>query len=462
MKEPTVSIVTIFLNAERFIAEAIESVLAQTCDQWELLLVDDGSTDRGTTIARDYATRFPGRIFYHEHDAHSNRGMSASRNLGIRRSHAPFIAFLDADDVWLPNKLERQVAILESQSVAMVYGASQYWHGWTGRWEDTIKDHISNIGVPPDSIFQPPALLALLLGGIHTPCPSDILVRRDALDRVGGFEESFIGLRQLYEDQAFLSKIYLDATVFVSNECWDRYRIHDDSCDSVALRTGRHHEAHVYFLRWLQDYIAARQVGDEIRDSLNSSLEDALQARRWASESNYSKDDSEQEFRCLQWWLRVADGNGAALDLIDRTGNTVCIEIKRAMTRIGHDIQLNVPRFTLQVRRSYQLSFMARAESVRSMNVGCSLSYPPWDNLGLYHPFNLTSEWQEYSVGFCATDGSINARIHFDVGEQPGSVAIRNVRLLDMLEKKFVHSDQPPVPGNLGLIADSIQRAVRR
>src|SRR5918999_1055965 len=112
--KPLVSVIMIFLNAEKFIEEAIESVFAQTYDSWELLLVDDGSTDDSTDIALRYAQQNPERVRYLEHDSHLNRGMSASRNLGITHAIGEYIAFLDADDVWLPHKLEQQVAILSS------------------------------------------------------------------------------------------------------------------------------------------------------------------------------------------------------------------------------------------------------------------------------------------------------------------------------------------------------------
>src|SRR5205809_3316024 len=78
--QPLVSGTIIFLNAERFIDEAIQSVLAQTYENWELLLVDDGSTDGSTAIARSYAERYPAKIRYLEHPGHKNHGMSASRN----------------------------------------------------------------------------------------------------------------------------------------------------------------------------------------------------------------------------------------------------------------------------------------------------------------------------------------------------------------------------------------------
>src|SRR5262245_21147944 len=102
-----VSVIISFLNAERFIQEAIESVFAQGYEHWELLLVDDGSTDESTAIARRYTAQHPERVRYLEHAGHQNRGLSASRNLGIRHAQGEYIAFLDADDVWLPHRSSR-------------------------------------------------------------------------------------------------------------------------------------------------------------------------------------------------------------------------------------------------------------------------------------------------------------------------------------------------------------------
>src|SRR3990172_11731590 len=122
-EKPLVSVIIIFYNEERFIEEALECVFAQTYTNWELLLVDDGTTDNSTAIAQRYAEKYPEKVYYLEHPGHQNRGMSATRNLVIANAKGEFIAFLDADDVWLPHKLERQLAIIESQpDAAMVYG----------------------------------------------------------------------------------------------------------------------------------------------------------------------------------------------------------------------------------------------------------------------------------------------------------------------------------------------------
>src|SRR3712207_6601956 len=109
-----VSCIITYLNAEEFVEESIESVLAQTHDNLELLLVDDGSTDGSTEIGRLYAERFPDRIRYLEHAGHENRGAAASRNFGIGHARGEYIALLDSDDVWLGHKLREQVDILDA------------------------------------------------------------------------------------------------------------------------------------------------------------------------------------------------------------------------------------------------------------------------------------------------------------------------------------------------------------
>ena len=221
-----VSIVMIFFNEERFIQEAIDSVFAQTYEDWELLLVDDGSTDDSKRIAQSLATQYPKKVRYLEHEGHRNRGMSASRNLGIAHAKGEYIAFLDADDVWLPDKLEQQNALLEKEhEAALVCGHTQWWYGWTGNPADIRRDFVQQLDVPLDTLVQPPALLVQFLQN-EWAVFHDILVRRESLEAVGGYEESFRGIYQAYEDQALQSKLCLDLPAFVSDACWCRYRQH--------------------------------------------------------------------------------------------------------------------------------------------------------------------------------------------------------------------------------------------
>jgi glycosyltransferase involved in cell wall biosynthesis len=256
-----VSVIIIFWNAEAFLGEAIASVVAQTYPHWELLLVDDGSTDGSTVIAQQAVAAAPQRMRYLCHPQHANRGMSASRNLGIAAAQGEYLAFLDADDVWLPEKLSRQVALLAAvPEAALVYGPTEWWYSWTGRAEDEGRDEVAPLGVPPNTLLPPPLLVTRFLRqeGL-SPCTCGLLVRSEVVERVGRFEESFRGL---YEDQAFVAKVCLTAPVFASTECWSRYRQHPNSACSVADKAGQARVARLTFLNWLSAYLSEHRFTD--------------------------------------------------------------------------------------------------------------------------------------------------------------------------------------------------------
>jgi glycosyltransferase involved in cell wall biosynthesis len=256
---PLVSVVVIFWNAAPFLREAIESVRAQSYPCRELLLVDDGSSDESSAIARRYAADDPGQVRYLEHAGHANLGMSASRNLGIRRAQGSYLAFLDADDVWFSNALEDQVAILQAHpEAAMVYGPIQYWYSWSGKPEDRQRDQVERLGVPADTLIDPPRLLPLFLRD-KAAVPSGVMVKRGVVESVGGFEDTFRGE---YEDQVFCAKICLAAPVFAAGSCWYRYRQHPDSCVLRGQQTGETHAARLRFLNWLAGYLTERKVRD--------------------------------------------------------------------------------------------------------------------------------------------------------------------------------------------------------
>lgn len=273
--KPLVSVIIIFLNAQQFIKEAIESVLAQTYDNWELLLVDDGSTDGSTDTALEYTVRYPHRIQYLEHRNHENRGMSVSRNLGILKATGKYFALLDADDVWLPHKLEHQIAILESHpETAMVYGPVQYWYSWTGKPADVGRDFMQDLIVKADTLYKPLELFATFLENeVAVPCIGSFLVRRHVTERVGGFVEAFRGL---YEDQVFFTKVCLQAPIFVSSECTLKYRRHPTAaCVVVKGKKQIIYTARLAFLRWLKTHLTRENIRD--RDVWRT-LQKALQA----------------------------------------------------------------------------------------------------------------------------------------------------------------------------------------
>ena len=263
-REPLVSVVIVFLNAEEFLQEAIQSVFAQGYSRWELLLVDDGSTDTSSQIAQRCARDHSERVRYLEHSGHANLGIPASRNAGIRQASGTYVSFLDADDVWVNTKLEQQVAILEQHpKAAMVYGLDLYWFSWSKDATARRSDHVHRLGVPPNRVIDSPTLLPLFLRGkAVVPTPSGILVRRAVLERLEGFAELFIGIYGSYEDQAFYAKLCLCAPVIVSDLCWVKYRQHPGSVMAQVQGLGKEAVARRFYLDWLVEYLSERRVVD--------------------------------------------------------------------------------------------------------------------------------------------------------------------------------------------------------
>ena len=268
--KPLVSCIIIFLNAELFIREAIESVFSQTYKSWELILVDDGSTDGSTSIALSYAEKFSDRVRYVEHQNHQNRGMSASRNLGVHHANGEYIAFLDADDVWLPQKLERQVEILEEhQEAALVFGPWQSWSSWQKDAEQS--DWIQNLHVQTGGIIYPPTLVSLWLQHEEAiPGHCATLARRKIFQGIGGFEDDF---RDMYEDAVWLTKVCLETPVYVEGSYWGRYRQHSEkSCEKV-LNAGKMESARIIFLNWVKRYLLNNHIqAAEVYSALDKEL----------------------------------------------------------------------------------------------------------------------------------------------------------------------------------------------
>ena len=175
--EPLVSVITPAYNVAWCIARAVDSVLAQDFRAWELIVVNDGSTDGTRARLEGYG----GAITVVNQD---NRGMSAARNAGIRRARGTYVAFLDADDWWLPAKLSRQVDLMQNRPEV---GFSST----TVRVEDG-EGRLLNLWRCPNGSTEILATLFAQNAAIAGGC-SAVMVRRDLLDRVGLFDESLRG-----------------------------------------------------------------------------------------------------------------------------------------------------------------------------------------------------------------------------------------------------------------------------
>ncbi|GAA6323819.1 glycosyltransferase family 2 protein [Fusobacterium ulcerans] len=117
-KEPLVSIITPLYNSEKYIGKTIESVLNQTYKNWEMLIIDDCSKDNGVKIVNNYILKDKRiKLFRNE----KNEGVSFSRNRAIDLSQGKYIAFLDSDDLWKKEKLEKQISFMEKNNIALSY-----------------------------------------------------------------------------------------------------------------------------------------------------------------------------------------------------------------------------------------------------------------------------------------------------------------------------------------------------
>ena len=170
---PSVSVVIPAFERRDLTAEAVDSVLRQTVRDLELVVVDDGSRDgTGEHVLQRFGDPRV-RVVRQE-----NLGVSAARNRGARETSGEWVAFLDSDDLWLPRKLERQLAALESDPGRVACYTEEVWHR-NGRWANPRKIHAKPSGL----IFARCLPLCVI-------SPSSVVIRRDVFETLGGFDES--------------------------------------------------------------------------------------------------------------------------------------------------------------------------------------------------------------------------------------------------------------------------------
>ncbi|MEJ1156754.1 glycosyltransferase family 2 protein [Prosthecomicrobium sp. N25] len=293
---PRVSIVTPFLDAEPFLAQAIDSVRAQTVPDWELLLVDDGARDGSRAVAEAAAAEDP-RIRLLPAPA-GPEGPAAARNRGLAAAGGEFVAFLDADDRLEPAMLAVTLDVLERRpDVAMVYGPTVWWHP-----DDPARDWTEPMDGRAGRVFPPPRLLVdvLLLQDGQVPCIGSVLVRRTALEAVGGFEESL----RLYEDQTLWVKLFLRFPIAVVAEPLSRYRQHPASASAAAAAAGLYrrtgeHPARAAFLDWVGRHLEeAGDVAPAVRRAL------ALARSPYREDASLAGRLLRFRFRLLRAWHR--------------------------------------------------------------------------------------------------------------------------------------------------------------
>ncbi|HVB82619.1 MAG TPA: glycosyltransferase family 2 protein [Candidatus Binataceae bacterium] len=179
MAAPLVSAIIAVYNGERCVARAIDSVLAQQFETFELIVVDDASRDATPRVLAGYGDRI--RVIRRK----KNRGLAAARNYAVDHAQGHFVAFLDADDVWLPGRLTKTVEALETHPTT------------TLAFSDVVPVGDDGVALAPTYLHpgmaRPPLLEDLMEEGWWPILPSTVTMRRWVFDRVGGFAEEYKG-----------------------------------------------------------------------------------------------------------------------------------------------------------------------------------------------------------------------------------------------------------------------------
>jgi teichuronic acid biosynthesis glycosyltransferase TuaG len=213
--EALVSVVMPAYNCEKYVVEAINSILAQTYRNWELLVLDDGSKDNTLRIIEEFSQK-DSRIKALPNG--KNMGVSATRNRGIELASGEWIAFLDSDDMWKPEKLEKQFEIIEKEAAEFLFTGSSY---------------INEEGEPYKGIFEVPEKITYKkLRNQNVISCSSVLVKKKY------FEHIKMEKDEMHEDYAvWLRILKTGVTAFGVNEPLLIYRISRNSKSGNKMKT---------------------------------------------------------------------------------------------------------------------------------------------------------------------------------------------------------------------------------
>jgi len=190
------SVIIPVFNGEKYLDEAISSVLAQTLKPEEIIIVDDGSTDSTAEVVKKYH----GSVHY---SYQSNKGAAAARNTGLRMAQCDFISFIDADDIWVMDKIEKQMRLFEQHPEAEI---------------------IIGLLMPVSAKAPGRDISKLAKKNLLLPSLGSSLIRKTVFEKIGNFDEQLA----LAEDTDWFFRARESGiTVFVQNEIVQYYRIHD-------------------------------------------------------------------------------------------------------------------------------------------------------------------------------------------------------------------------------------------
>jgi glycosyltransferase involved in cell wall biosynthesis len=224
---PKVSVIMNCYNSSTYLREAIDSVYAQSYKDWEIIFWDNASTDNSADIAKSYDEKL--RYFH----AEKTVPLGHARNLALEKTRGKFIAFLDCDDVWLPEKLEKQIGFLESHDdVAMVYSNILSIDG-NGK---LIENYLNNKKFYRGNIFEKLFLYNFI-------CLVTVVLNKDVLDKVGLFNTDYI----IVEDYDLFLKVAESHKIDYLDEKLAKYRIHGRN---LCMNTGLFVKEYIHMINF--------------------------------------------------------------------------------------------------------------------------------------------------------------------------------------------------------------------
>jgi glycosyltransferase involved in cell wall biosynthesis len=198
-------------NNARFLPECLDSILSQSFQDFEIVVVDDGSQDGSNEILLDYQSRYPNKIRYFFHPGHGHKGFAPTCNLAIQHSQGEYVARNDSDDIWYPDKLEQQVSILENYSeIGLVYSYAKYI--------DEVGNELPGLcGIDVTNDENP---VIQLLYSQQIP-ENTVIFRRKVIEKVGAYDESLV-----YSDWDFIVRVFSHWKAAFIQKPLVKYRIH--------------------------------------------------------------------------------------------------------------------------------------------------------------------------------------------------------------------------------------------
>jgi glycosyltransferase involved in cell wall biosynthesis len=282
-----VSVIIPTYNSVEYICEAVDSALAQTYQDFEIIVIDDGSSDDTHQILSQYGNKI--KYIYQ-----GNRGVSAARNRGIHEAQGEYVAFLDADDGWYPDKLKGQVSIAEQNPEIDLFFSD--WEAFNVRGllrasfrpslvadfeAGSFRHEIAGATLNDGSIFKGNFYNDLIMGNVITTC--SVLVRKGCLEKVGYFDESL----SISEDYDLWMRISRAHILLYFNSVNTRIRFRDDSSSGEENLRG-------FFFRMYDAVVLEKQLRECPKSHKDLIKKRILECYKTAVWGHYNLQDFEK------------------------------------------------------------------------------------------------------------------------------------------------------------------------